>query len=63
MTKHETVCITRGGFNFLHSEGIDLAAKVTHQSYVPSVNGSGGAHVAVLNELFVPRFPPDWETI
>lgn len=42
--RHEIVCITRLGFNFLHTEGVDLAAKVTYQS---------GADV--LQELFIPR--------
>lgn len=31
--KHETVCITRCGFNFLHSEGAEFAAKVTSLVY------------------------------
>lgn len=33
--KHETVCIRRSGFDFLHTEGADFAAKVTSLRYEP----------------------------
>lgn len=33
--KHEIVCITRCGLNFVHEEGADFAAKVTYLSYTP----------------------------
>lgn len=33
--KYETICILRSGFNFLHTEGADFAAKVTYQRFVP----------------------------
>jgi hypothetical protein len=51
--KTEIVCITRSGFNFLHTEDMDLAAKVTVLRYVPGEvydprNG-------VVQELFIPR--------
>lgn len=51
--KHETVCITRAGFNFLHTESIDLAAKVTDLQYTPGkiYNPNEG----VKQEWFVPR--------
>lgn len=40
MTKHhEIVCITRHGFDILHTEGMDAAAKVTYQSYLKDERG------------------------
>ena len=30
---HEIICITRAGYNFLHGEAIDCAAKVTYIRY------------------------------
>ena len=33
MTKTETVCIKRHGYDLLHTEGADFAAKVTHLRY------------------------------
>ena len=60
---HEIICITRSGFNFLHGEGVDLAAKVTYHCYTPTGNGSGGRHVATLQEMFIPTCPPAWDTL
>jgi len=34
--KYEIICISRAGFNFLHTEGADFAAKVTCLQYEPS---------------------------
>lgn len=53
MTKHETVCITRSGFNFVRSEGADFAAKVTHLQYVPGEVYD--PRVGVKQELLIPR--------
>jgi hypothetical protein len=57
ITKHETVCITRSGFNFLHGEGIDLAAKVTYHRYLK--NEETGATFSTeddtICEMFIPR--------
>lgn len=33
--KTEIICITRQGFNFKHTEGLDFAAKVTQLRYEP----------------------------
>ncbi len=33
--KHEVVCITRSGLNFVHTEGADFAAKITYLAYEP----------------------------
>lgn len=33
--KHEIVCITRHGFDLLHTEGADFAAKVTYLTHTP----------------------------
>jgi hypothetical protein len=33
--KNEIVCITRAGLNFVHTEGADFAAKITHHQYEP----------------------------
>jgi len=52
--KFETVCILRSGFNFLHTEGADFAAKVTSHQYEP-----GKVFVPerdVLQEMLIPRF-------
>lgn len=35
MTKSETIRITRHGFDILHAEGIDAAAKVSYLVYTP----------------------------
>jgi hypothetical protein len=52
MTKRETICITRHSFNFLHTEGADFAAKVTHLEYTPGAiyDPRGG----VKQELLIP---------
>lgn len=59
MTKHETVCITRCGFNFLHGEGVDLAARVVRHAYDKRENGSCHQSIEQQNSaqvLFIPRF-------
>ena len=59
--KHETVCITRSGYNFLHTEGCDMAAKVTCLRYVPGEVYN--PEVGVQQEMFIPMFPPAWNTL
>ncbi len=54
MTKHETVCIRRYGFSFLHTEGGDFAAKVTHLQYEPGAVYD--PRIGVKQELLIPRF-------
>ena len=56
-TKHETVCITRSGFNFLHCERIDLAAKVTYHRYLKDERTGATKQGLddVLCEMFIPR--------
>lgn len=56
--KHEIVCITRCGFNFLHGEGVDCAAKITYHRYLK--NEQTGATYSnpaqdVLQERLIPR--------
>jgi hypothetical protein len=67
MKKYEIVCITRCGFNFLHGERVDLAAAVTYHAYetYPITGGTGGRAIEVPEQqhLFIPRFPPDWNTL
>ena len=52
--KYETVCILRSGFNFLHTEGADFAAKVTCQRYEPGKVFD--PRQGVLQEMLIPRF-------
>jgi hypothetical protein len=33
--KFETVCIKRGGFDILHTSGVDGAATVTYHCWIP----------------------------
>jgi hypothetical protein len=54
MAKRETVCITRSGFNFLHTEGGDFAAKVTHLEYEPGKVYD--PRTRVKQEMLIPRF-------
>lgn len=51
-TKHETVCITRHGLEFLHTEGADFAAKVTCLTYNPGETYD--ARIGVKQELLIP---------
>lgn len=51
--KHEIVCIRRQGFNLLHTEGADFAAKVTELSYQPGEVYD--PRVGVKNEWLIPR--------
>ena len=53
--RHEITCITRLGFDMLHTEGVDCAAKVTAHEWIP-----GTSRVRIENELLIPRFPPAW---
>ena len=53
--KTEIVCITRCGFNFLHTEGLDFAAKVTELQYEPGKVYD--PRQGVKQELLIPRFP------
>lgn len=52
--KYETICILRCGFNFLHTEGGDFAAKVTYQRYEPGKMFD--PRHGVLQEMLIPRF-------
>jgi hypothetical protein len=59
MTNYETVCITRCGFNFLHSEGVDLAARVVRHRYEKREDGSTFQSLQDQRDaqvLFIPRF-------
>jgi hypothetical protein len=56
-TKTEIVCITRHGFNMLHTEGADFAAKVTQLTYIP---GSVGTRDDVRQELLIPLIGVNW---
>ena len=51
MTKFETICITRHGFDILHTEGIDAAAKVTYLEYTP---GAYDPRIGVKSQWLVP---------
>jgi hypothetical protein len=51
--KYETVCITRSNFNFLHTEGADFAAKITHQRYTPGEVFD--PREGVQQEMLIPR--------
>lgn len=53
MTKHEIICITRCGLNFLHGEGEDFAAKVTSLQYEPGQVYD--PRQGVKQELLIPR--------
>lgn len=53
-TKNEIVCIKRQGFNFLHTEGEDFAAKVTALEYVPGKVYDPS--VGVKQEMLIPRY-------
>lgn len=52
--KHETVCITRCGFDLLHTEGADFAAKVTALRYTPGAVYD--PRTGVQQEMLIPRF-------
>lgn len=52
MTKFETVCITRHGFDILHTEGIEAAAKVTYLEYTPGQTYD--PRTGVKNEWLIP---------
>jgi hypothetical protein len=54
--KYEIVCFTRLGFEILHSEGIDAAAKVTYLAYEP--DGWYTAATGVKSEWLVPLANP-----
>ena len=49
--KHEIVCIKRHGFDILHTEGEDFAAKVTYHRWEP---GSVQTRDDVISEWLVP---------
>ena len=51
--KHEIVCITRSGLEFLHTEGADFAAKVTDLQYEPGKVYD--PRVGVKQEWLIPR--------
>ena len=51
--KTEIICITRHGFNFLHTEGADFAAKVTMLRYEPGKVYD--PRIGVVQELLIPR--------
>jgi len=52
--KYETVCITRSGFNFLHTEGSDFAAKITYLRYTPGQVYD--PEEGVQQEMLIPRY-------
>ena len=55
MTKHEIICITRAGLNFVRAEGADFAAKVTYHEYTPGAVFD--PCTGVKQELLIPRYP------
>jgi hypothetical protein len=55
--KFETVCITRQGFNFAHTEGADFAAKVTYLRYEP---GQIHDDTGIIQERLFP-LPGTWK--
>lgn len=57
MTKHEAVCITRSGFNFVATEGGDFAAKVTYLRYEPGKVYD--PREGVIREMLIP-IPGKW---
>jgi hypothetical protein len=52
--KHEIICITRHGFNFLNTEGEDFAAKVTSLQSEPGKVYD--PREGVKQELLIPRY-------
>jgi len=57
-SKTEIVCITRRGFNLLHTEGADFAAKVTQLQYIPGEVYD--PRIGVRQELLIPLIGTNW---
>lgn len=56
--KHEIVCLSRSGLNFAHTEGADIAAKVTYLSYTPG--SIYDPREGVKQELIIPLLNTYW---